>query len=167
MGGRATNSVHYAVNGYAYLTAGTPPGVEPYLTTRVFPGSANEQTPTMANMRLSKNQSTNTASHIYGTGKWAKVYADWFNSWGKETLPAYLAVIDEWRQVDPQAASDEALLDGMCALARADGETWYSPTMRQDSMISHVDTRAVMNMLRGAEIDIPGFSAESGPGEGV
>ncbi len=166
VGGRATHSVHYAVNGYAYVTSGTPPGVEPYPTTRVFPGSANEQTPTIANMRLSKNQSTNTASHIYGTGKWAKVYADWFNSWGKETLPAYLAVIDEWRQVDPQAASDEALLDGMCALARADGETWYSPTMRQDSMISHVDTRAVMNMLRGAEITFQDFLQKAAPGKG-
>ena len=46
-------------------------------------------------------------NHIYSTSKWAKVYAERYDSWRKETLPAYLAVIDEWQQADPQAASDE------------------------------------------------------------
>ena len=102
----------------------------------------------------------------YGTGKFAKFYSERYDSWRKETLPAYLAVIDEWQQVDPQAASDVALLDGMCALARADGETWWSPAMRLESMVSRVGTCVIMNMLRVAEITFHDFLQKAAPGKG-
>jgi pyruvate,water dikinase len=104
VGGRASHGNHYAVNGYAYCTGGTPPGVEP-ITLGVRPGSANEQSPTFANIRIYKTPPKQVVNHSYGTGNWAKVYAERFASWRKETLPAYLAVIDEWQQADPQAAS--------------------------------------------------------------
>ena len=172
VGGRAANGNHYAVNGYAYWTLGTPPGVEP-ITFGVSPGSATELTSTIANMKLYKTPPVNAVratppvgNHIYSTSKWAKVYAERYDSWRKETLPAYLAVIDEWQQVDPQAASDVALLDGMCALARADGETWWSPAMRLELMVSRVGTSVVMNMLRRAEIIFHDFLQKAAPGKG-
>ena len=46
VGGRASHGNHYAVNGYAYHTGGTPPGVEPTPSTYVSPGSAGKHTPT-------------------------------------------------------------------------------------------------------------------------
>ena len=172
VGGRAASGNHYAVNGYAYHTGGTPPGVEP-ITFGVSPGSATELTSTIANMKLYKTPPVNAVratppvgNHIYSTSKWAKVYAERYDSWRKETLPAYLAVIDEWQQADPQAASDEMLLDGMCALARADGETWWSPAMRLESMVSRVGTSVVMNMLRRAEIIFHDFLQKAAPGKG-
>jgi phosphohistidine swiveling domain-containing protein len=164
VGGRAAHGNHYAVNGYAYFTGGIPPGVEPMPAAGVFPGSAANSVP---NVRLFKNMPKDSGNHIFSTGKWAKVYGEWFASWRKETLPAYLAVIDEWRQVDPQAASDVALLDGMCALARADGETWWSPAMRLESMVSRVGTVMVMGMLRGAETTFQVFLQKAAPGKGL
>ena len=161
-----SNAAHYAVNGYAYFTGGTRPGVEPPPTTlSVFPGSAKELTATHKT-RIFKTPLKQVGNHSYGTGKFAKVYGEQYDSWRKETLPAYLAVIDEWRQVDPQAASDEALLDGMRALARADGETWFSPSQRLELMISRVGTTKVMNMLRGAEITFQDFLQKAAPGKG-
>ena len=163
VGGRAAHGVHYAVNGYAYYTAGTPPGVEPIPTTFVHLGSAGNSAP---KVRLFKNMPKDSGNHIFSTGKWAKAYSERYDSWRKETLPAYLAVIDEWRQVDPQAASDVALLDGMCALARADGETWWSPSMRLESMVSRVGTLIVMGMLRSAEIRFQAFLQKAAPVKG-
>ena len=160
----AGQGFHYAVNGYAYWTGGTPPGVESR-TTIHWPGSANEQTP-ITSMRMFKKPPKYVLNHIYSTSKWARVYAERFASWRKETLPAFLAVIDEWRQVDPRVASDVALLDGMCALARADGETWWSPAMRLESMVSRVGTGMVMNMLRGAEMRFHEFLQKAAPGKG-
>ena len=171
VGGRAGNAVHYAVNGYAYFTGGTPPGVEPIPTAKVFPGSANYRIayPSLGFKMPPENAVRATppvSNHSYGTGKFAKYYRERYDSWRKETLPAYLAVIDEWRQVDPQAASDVALLDGMCALARADGETWFPPAMRLESMVSRVGTTIVMNMLRTAEILFHDFLQKAAPGKG-
>ena len=164
VGGGAGQGFHYAVNGYAYWTGGTPPGVESRTTVH-WPGSANEQTP-ITSMRMFKNPPKYVLNHIYSTSKWARVYAERFASWRKETLPAFLAVIDEWRQVDPRAASDVALLDGMRALARADGENWWSPAMRLESMVSRVGTGMVMNMLRGAEMRFHEFLQKAAPGKG-
>ena len=162
VGGRAAHGNHYVVNGYAYFTGGIPPGVEP-IPWGVRPGSANDLTST----RLFKTPPTLPVSNLsYGTGKFAKFYSERYDSWRKETLPAYLAVIDEWRQVDPRAASDVALLDGMCALARADGETWWSPTMRLESMVSRVGTMIVMNMLRISEMTFHDFLQKAALGKG-
>ena len=168
VGGRAAHGNHYVVNGYAYHMGGIPPGVEPLPTTAVSPGSANwRSVATFKNTRTYKNQpKEDSGNHIHSTSKWAKIYTKRFDSWRKETLPAYLAVIDEWRQVDPRAASDVALLDGMCALARADGETWWSPSMRLESMVSRVDTRMVMAMLRVAETTFQDFLQKAAPGKG-
>ena len=163
VGGRA---VHYAVNGYAYFTAGTPPGVEPFPSTYVYPGSRSELAPTIAKMIFPKDPREDSINRIYNTAEFAKVYSERFDSWRKETLRAYLAVIDEWQQVDPQAASDVALLDGMCALARADGETWWSPSMRLESTVSRVGTIMVMSMLRTSEITFHDFLQKAAPGKG-
>ena len=171
VGGRAGNAVHYAVNGYAYFTGGTPPGVEP-ITLGVRPGSANYRlaNPMLLGYKTPPENAVRAtppvSNYSYGTGKFAKFYRERYDSWRKETLPAYLAVIDEWRQVDPQAASDVALLDGMCALARADGETWFPPAMRLESMVSRVGTMIVMNMLRTSETTFHDFLQKAAPGKG-
>ena len=61
-----------------------------------------------------------------GTDVFARMYAYRLKLWRDEVIPAYRAVVDKWRQVDLVTASDETLLEGMVALARADGETWFS-----------------------------------------
>ncbi len=48
--------------------------------------------------------------------------------WREETLPRLVRITDEWRQVDPAAASDETLLEGICALAVAEGDYWSNDT---------------------------------------
>jgi len=45
--------------------------------------------------------------------------------WRDERVPAYLAVINQWRNVDLTAASHEQLLEGIRALATADVEYWF------------------------------------------
>ena len=52
VGGRAAHGVHDAVNGYAYYTAGTPPGVERWPTTFVHPGSAGNSPPKVRHPRV-------------------------------------------------------------------------------------------------------------------
>ena len=152
VGGRAAGGSHYAVNGYAYHTSGIPPGVEPHPSTPVYPGSAANWTALSRKYGSLRTSKANASSR--STVSSALANGPRFTASGlprgarKRGLPAYLAVIDEWRQVDPQAASDVALLDGMCALARADGETWWSPAMRLESMVSRVGTVMVMGMLR-------------------
>jgi phosphohistidine swiveling domain-containing protein len=49
--------------------------------------------------------------------------------WRDEGLPDYLALIEEWDQVDIDTASDETLLSGVRALAMADATYWYYITM--------------------------------------
>lgn len=45
--------------------------------------------------------------------------------WRDEALPAYLAIIEQWRAQDPIAASDEQLLSGVRALTTADAVYWF------------------------------------------
>ncbi len=57
-----------------------------------------------------------------------RVYIGWVIKWRFRTLPAYLNIIDRWRQVDPTAASVEQLWAGIRELARADANYWYQGT---------------------------------------
>lgn len=45
--------------------------------------------------------------------------------WRDEALPAYLAIIEQWQGVDPDAASDAQLLSGVRALTIADAIYWF------------------------------------------
>ena len=170
VGGRAAHGVHYVVNGYAYHTGGTPPGVEPHPSTYFYPGpdaDLSQYFDTIPKLRMFKNHPKyDSINRIFSTSKFARVYAERFDSWRRETLSAYLATIDEWQQVDPRAASDEALLDGMRALARADGETWWSPSMRLESMVSRVGTIMVISMQKTSEITFHDFLQKAAPGKG-
>jgi hypothetical protein len=46
--------------------------------------------------------------------------------WRDDVMPRYLATIARWKAVDPAHASDEQLLDGVRALARADALYWFA-----------------------------------------
>ena len=41
--------------------------------------------------------------------------------WHDETMPRLLAVVEAWRKVDPSTAESEELLEGIRALAIAEG----------------------------------------------
>ncbi|MCC6176652.1 MAG: phosphoenolpyruvate synthase [Chloroflexi bacterium] len=49
--------------------------------------------------------------------------------WRDETLPAYLAATERWKRVDPAAATDAELLEGIRALARADARYWFGASL--------------------------------------
>ncbi len=46
--------------------------------------------------------------------------------WRDQALPAYLAVIDRWKRLDPADVPDERLLAGIQELAWADAAYWYA-----------------------------------------
>jgi pyruvate,water dikinase len=58
-----------------------------------------------------------------------RLMKDMVPRWRDEGLPAYLAVIAEWRTVDPDTAMDAQLLNGMRALALADATYWFHVAM--------------------------------------
>ena len=86
------------------------------------------------------------------------MYAYRLKLWRNEGIPAYQAVVDNWREVDLVTASGENLLEGIVALARADGETWFSPKLGGTVML--------MNAMRGAEGTFQSFLDEAAPGKG-
>ena len=45
-----------------------------------------------------------------------------------QTMPRLLAVVEEWRKVDPSTAESEELLEGIRALAIAEGDYWTDDT---------------------------------------
>lgn len=49
--------------------------------------------------------------------------------WQDEALPAYLAIIEQWREVRLAEASDEQLLSGVRALTTADALYWFDVSM--------------------------------------
>ena len=57
-----------------------------------------------------------------------RTYFIWVGQWRYRTLPAYLRVIDRWRQVEPATASIEHLWAGIRELAQADANYWYRGT---------------------------------------
>ena len=91
----------------------------------------------------------------HGTDKFADIYLGLHKRWQNETATAYMAVIEHWGKVAAKEVSDRTLLDGVCTLARADGETWYSP--------SGIGTMIIMNMLRSAEGVFQDFLTEAAP----
>ena len=48
--------------------------------------------------------------------------------WHDQTMPRLLAVVEEWRKVDPSTAESEELLEGIRALAIAEGDYWTDDT---------------------------------------
>jgi rifampicin phosphotransferase len=46
--------------------------------------------------------------------------------WRDEVMPAYLAAIERWGRVDPAAATDSQILQGIRELARADSLYWFA-----------------------------------------
>lgn len=49
--------------------------------------------------------------------------------WRDDILPSYLAAVARWQRLDPAAASDDMLLEGMRALARAEAAYWWGATL--------------------------------------
>lgn len=151
----ASNSVHATVNGYAYWIFGQRPGVEmPPGPVKIQPGSRprGAMKPALADPALK-------SVVALGTDAFASMYAHRLKLWRDEVIPGYRAVVDKWRQLEWLTASDETLLEGMIALARADGETWFS----QPSLGGTVK---LMNALRVAEGTFQTFLDEAAPGKG-
>jgi pyruvate,water dikinase len=48
--------------------------------------------------------------------------------WREETLPRLQSIIERWKAIDPEAASDEELLRGMRELGIAEGDYWSNDT---------------------------------------
>ena len=48
----------------------------------------------------------------------------WPRRWRHDKLPAYLATIEQWHQLDIAKAKDEELLEGICKLTQADAHYW-------------------------------------------
>jgi rifampicin phosphotransferase len=148
-------SVHAAVNGYAYWIFGKPPGFKP------LPGVVKVQPGSRARGAMKDALADPTLKGVVvdlGTDAFARMYAHRLKLWRDEVIPAYLAVVDKWRQVDLATASDDTLVDGIVALARADGETWFSRELGGTVML--------MNAMRGAEGTFQLFLDEAAPGKG-
>lgn len=58
---------------------------------------------------------------IWGQRNWWLEYTAY---WRQEGLPQYLAIIEDWRELDAASASDEKLLEGVLELAKADAYYW-------------------------------------------
>ena len=148
------HNVHAVVNGFAYWISGKPPGVKPLPgPVKVQPGSRPRGV-----MKSALADPALRGVVDLGTDAFARMYAYRLKLWRDEVIPAYRAVVDKWRQVDSETASDESLLEGMVALARADGETWFSRNLGGTVML--------MNALRGAEGTFQAFLDEAAPGKG-
>ncbi len=148
---KSLNSVHFAINGYVYWTAGTPASVK--LGSgggRIFPGSRP-----YGWMKSIMDDPRYKAFQNFGTGKFADTYLRLHRRWQRESVAGYLKTIDHWNAVDPEEATDATLMEGVSALARADGETWYSP--------NSIGTMIIMNMLRSAEGVFLDFLKEASP----
>ncbi len=151
----ALGSVHAVVNGFAYWVFGNPPGFKP------LPGVAKVQPGSRARGAMKDALADPTLKGAVvdlGTDVFARMYAFRLKLWRDEVIPGYQAVVDKWRQVDLVTASDETLLEGMVALARADGETWFSRNLGGTVML--------MNAIRGAEGTFQLFLDEAAPGKG-
>ena len=151
----ASSSVHAAVNGYAYWIFGKPPGFKP------LPGVVKVQPGSRARGAMKDALADPTLKGVVvdlGTDVFARMYAYRLKLWRNEVIPAYQAVVDKWREVDLVTASHENLLEGIVALARADGETWFSRKLGGTVML--------MNAMRGAEGTFQSFLDEAAPGKG-
>ena len=133
----------FAVNGYAYGAWGIPPG-------RVFP----EKQP------LKPDDFTIRYQKIITT-------------WHKETLPNYLAAIDQWRDRDLSGVPDDELLFGIASLTSADAELWFAPKPEENgvkdprSLDPAVGTHAVISFQRGFEQMFQSFLQKAAPGENL
>jgi pyruvate,water dikinase len=97
--------VSTTVNGFAYRHLGVPP--KSYGLSKRKP-----RRPNFLTRRILQLQT----------------YFIWVGQWRYRTLPAYLRLIDRWRQVQPATASIEQLWAGIRELAQADANYWYRGT---------------------------------------
>ena len=118
---------HVTVNGYAYVRAGL---------VGVNPGPRS---------RLGKIKGKINFYVAY--------YVKWIPQWRYKGLPDYLACIEQWRQLDPAAASDEQLLSGVRALTIADVIYW-------------VRVRRVMGVSKTLEVPLNNFLRKHAPERG-
>ena len=74
--------------------------------------------------------------------------------WRGQRVPDYLAVIEQWRNIDLGATSSEQLLEGVHALADADAEYWFEGFL------------PVMLITRGTDATFHGFLEKNAAGDG-
>ena len=86
-------------------------------------------------------------------GSFVETYFQWIPQWRRKGLPDYLACIEQWRQLDPAAASDEQLLAGVRALTIADAIYW-------------VHARHVLAVVRRLEVPLNNFLRKYAPERG-
>jgi rifampicin phosphotransferase len=56
----------------------------------------------------------------------SRFFREGISFWRDESLPSYQRTIEQWKKVDPVAATDEDLLLGVRRLAWADAEYWFA-----------------------------------------
>ncbi|MEM7362778.1 MAG: PEP/pyruvate-binding domain-containing protein [Pseudomonadota bacterium] len=78
---------------------------------------------------------------------------EWPRRWRHEKLPRYLATIEQWRQVDVDTANNETLLEGICALTKADAHYWEA-------------ANSVMALPRWQDQALQDFLKKHAPGAG-
>ena len=64
---------------------------------------------------------------IWSLYHWSRTFkkAEAVTRWRTQNLPHYLSKLDRWRDVEPGAASDQTLLDGIRALTMAEARYWH------------------------------------------
>ena len=55
----------------------------------------------------------------------------YLDSWRQDSLPDIQRIANEWKQLDPQAAPDAVLMDGMRKLAVEDASYWGTDSHRR------------------------------------
>ena len=130
---------YVTVNGYAYVRIGL---------ARFSSRPRSRKSPQASRMkRLGKKKIRDFMEFIIN------YYVKWILQWRHKGLPAYLACIEQWRQLDPAAASDEQLLSGVRALTIADVIYW-------------VHTRRVMGVSKVHEYLLNDFLRKHAPESG-
>lgn len=75
-------------------------------------------------------------------------------TWRDGELPAYRAVVDKWRKLDPKALDDDLLLIGMRALVNADARYWNV-------------VRGVVGTAKFTDADLQSFLETNAPDLGI
>jgi rifampicin phosphotransferase len=76
--------------------------------------------------------------------------------WRDEVLPAHLRTIERWKGVDPAAAPDEQLLDGIRELARSEAVYWGSTTL---ALAAAKNSDLALNRFLGVALPGRGLSS--------
>ena len=73
-------------------------------------------------------KSAQTVMGIFATG-YVRIFRRGIRLWTDDFLPPYLATVERWKRVDPSAAPDEELLEGIRKLAFDEALYWYGTTI--------------------------------------